>query len=126
IASLQPRAPVSIDAAASLAKAIRQMNAHRVGCLLVTDKEDRLIGIFTEKDVLMRVVGLVDDLTAVPVADYMTPNPIALTTSLPIAQALHEMSMHGFRHVPLVDGDGRPEGIISFRDVVRHLKQNFD
>ncbi len=126
IATLQPRAPVSIDAAASLAKAIRQMNAHRVGCLLVTDKDDRLVGIFTEKDVLMRVVGLVDDLTAVPVADYMTPNPIALTTSLPIAQALYEMSIHGFRHVPLVDDDGRPEGIISFRDVVRHLKQNFN
>ncbi|NJN54004.1 MAG: CBS domain-containing protein [Anaerolineae bacterium] len=126
IATLNPHAPVSIDAAASLAKAIRQMNAHRVGCLLVTDTEDRLIGIFTEKDVLMRVVGLVDDLTAVPVADYMTPNPIALTMTLPIAQALHEMSVHGFRHVPLVDADGRPEGVISFRDVVRHLKQNFN
>lgn len=126
IATLEPHAPVSIDADASVAKAIRQMNAHRVGCLLVTDRDDRLIGIFTEKDVLMRVTGLVDDLTAVPVANYMTPNPIALTASLPIAQALHEMSMHGFRHVPLVDGDGRPEGIISFRDVVRHLKQNFD
>jgi 2-oxoglutarate ferredoxin oxidoreductase subunit beta len=126
IATLLPHAPVSIDAGASLAKAIRQMNAHHVGCLLVTDKDDRLMGIFTEKDVLMRVVGLVDDLTAVPVADYMTAHPIALTADLPIAQALHEMSMHGFRHVPLVDGDGRPEGVISFRDVVRHLKQNFN
>lgn len=126
IASLEPHPPVSIEAAASLAKAIRQMNAHHVGCLLVTDKDDRLIGIFTEKDVLMRVVGLVDDLTAVSVADYMTPNPIALTAALPIAQALHQMSTHEFRHVPLVDSDGRPEGVISFRDVVRHLKQNFN
>ena len=102
------------------------MNAHHIGCLLVTDDDDKLIGIFTERDVLMRVTGLVDDLSATAVSDYMTRDPIALTSDLPIAQALHEMSMHGFRHVPLVDENNRPEGIISFRDVIHYLKQAFD
>ncbi len=123
ISTLHPRAPITVDASASLEKAIRQMNAHKIGCLLVTDTNDKLLGIFTEKDVLMRVVGLVDNLAAAQVADFMTANPIALNADLPIAQALYEMSMHGFRHVPLVDDNHRPEGIISFRDVVRHLKQ---
>lgn len=121
LASLKPRPPITVEAAASLEKAIRRMNAHHIGCLLVTDAGDRLVGIFTEKDVLMRVAGLVDNLAAAQVGDYMTANPIALTADLPIARALHEMALYGFRHLPLVDGDGRPEGIISFRDVVRHL-----
>jgi 2-oxoglutarate ferredoxin oxidoreductase subunit beta len=123
IAALQPKAPITIDASASLAKAVRQMNKHHIGCLLVTDAHDRLVGILTENDVLHRVVGLVDDLETAVVADVMTPDPIALAANLPIAQALHEMHVHGFRHLPLVDDEHRPEGVISFRDVVRHLKE---
>lgn len=123
IAELAPKAPITIDARASLAKAVRQMNTHGIGCLLVTDAHDKLVGIFTEKDVLHRVVGLVDDLETAVVAEYMTPDPIALTANLPIAQALHEMHVHGFRHLPLVDGEHRPEGIVSFRDVIHHLKE---
>jgi CBS domain-containing protein len=123
IATLMPKAPITIDRSTSLAKAVRQMNTHRIGCLLVTDARDKLVGIFTEKDVLHRVVGLVADLETAVVADYMTPDPIALTADLPIAQALHEMHVHGFRHLPLVDDEHRPEGIVSFRDVVHHLKE---
>lgn len=126
ISALQPHAPITIDADASLEKAIRQMNAHHVGCLLITDDTDRLTGILTEKDILNRVAGVVDNLAVAKVADYMTADPIALTTDLPIARALHEMSLHGFRHLPLVDANGRPEGVISFRDVIHHLRQNFD
>ncbi|RMG97197.1 MAG: CBS domain-containing protein [Chloroflexi bacterium] len=122
LAALQPNVPISIDATDSLAKAIRKMNAHNIGCLLVTDPEDHLIGILTERDILMRVAGVVEDLTAAKVADYMTPNPIALKPDTPIAQALHEMSIHGFRHLPLVDEENRPEGIVSFRDIVHYLK----
>ncbi|MCP5100472.1 MAG: CBS domain-containing protein, partial [Chloroflexi bacterium] len=125
ISTLLPNVPITIDASASLAKAVRQMNAHKIGCLLVTDDEDKLIGVFTERDVLMRVVGVVDDLSESSVGEFMTPNPIALNASFPIAQALHEMSVHGFRHLPLVDSENRPDGIISFRDVVRYLKQSF-
>ncbi|WP_420629639.1 thiamine pyrophosphate-dependent enzyme [Candidatus Leptofilum sp.] len=123
LATLNPKRPITIDASASLAKAVHQMNGHRIGCLLVTNAQDKLVGIFTEKDVLHRVVGLVDDMDTAVLADYMTPDPIALMSDLPIAQALHEMHVHGFRHLPLVDEEHRPEGIISFRDVVRHLKE---
>lgn len=125
ISALNPSVPITINASATLAKAVRRMNAHKIGCLLVTDDDDKLLGIFTERDVLMRVAGLVDDLSTATVSDYMTPHPITLTADLPIAQALHEMSMYGFRHLPLVDEAYRPEGIISFRDVVHYLKQNF-
>jgi len=121
LAALGTHAPVEVDANTSLAKAIRQMNAHNIGCVMVTDDDDRLVGIFTERDVLMRVAGLVDDLAGTPVSRYMTPNPVAVHADLPIAHALHLMSVHGFRHLPLVDANHRPVGIVSFRDVVHYL-----
>ncbi len=124
LAALSPHAPIEVEASTSLIKAIRQMNTHNIGCVLVTDDDDRLIGIFTEWDVLMRVAGQVDDLAEATVAQYMTPDPIAVSATLPIAHALHLMSIHGFRHLPLVDDAHRPVGMVSFRDVVRHLKDN--
>ncbi len=124
IAALAPNTPIEVDASTSLAKAIRRMNSHDIGCLLVTDEEDKLVGIFTEWDVVTRVAGLVDDLSMVTVADYMTVDPVAVNDSLPLAHAVHLMSMHGFRHLPLVDDANRPVGIISFRDVVHHLKES--
>lgn len=124
ISILNPKTPIRVDTTTSLQKAIRQMSTHQIGCLLVTDEDDKLVGIFTEKDVLMRVTGLVADLSGSKVVDYMTPNPVTLTADLPIAQAMNEMSVNGFRHVPLVDEDGRPVGIISSRDVIRHLQEN--
>lgn len=124
VSALNPKVPITIDAGSSLARAIRQMNRHNIGCLVVTDEEDRLSGIFTEQDVLMRVTGLVDDLTEAKIGAYMTPTPVALKADLPIAQALHLMSLHGFRHLPLVDEENRPTGIISFRDVVGYLNRS--
>jgi acetoin utilization protein AcuB len=56
----------------------------------------------------------------------MTPEPFALNMEMPIAHAIHLMSEHGFRHLPLVDDNYKPVGLISFRDVVRYLKINFE
>ena len=121
LVALGTHPPVEVDVHTSLAKAIRQMTSHQIGCVLVTDEADRLVGIFTERDVLMRVAGLVDDLAAANVGAYMTADPVAVHADLPIAHALHLMALHGFRHLPLVDDDRRPVGIISFRDVVHYL-----
>jgi 2-oxoglutarate ferredoxin oxidoreductase subunit beta len=126
ISDLNPHAPIEVDAATSVAKAIRQMNAHNIGCVLVTDETDRLVGIFTEWDVLTRVAGLVDDLSAVRVGDFMTPSPVSVGEDVPLAHALHLMSIHGFRHLPMVDKANRPVGIISFRDVIHHLKEDLN
>lgn len=125
ISALAPSVPITVDVTTSLRKALRRMNAHNIGAVLVTDADDRLVGVFTERDVLMRVAGLVEDLSQVTVGEYMTPDPFSLTLDLPIAQAVHLMSLHGFRHLPLVDDENRPIGVISFRDVVRYLRQSF-
>lgn len=126
LSALNPKVPISVVAASSLARAVRQMKTHKIGCLLVTDAEDKIVGVFTERDLLTKVVGLVDDLTTATIADYMTSNPYTLKADLPIANAIHLMALHGFRHVPLVDDEEHPVGIISFRDVVDYLRQRLE
>jgi len=123
IAALEPNVPITINSTTSLAQATRQMNNHNIGCLLVTDESKKLSGIFTERDVLMRVAGVVDDLGQASITDYMTPDPISVKGDLPIAHAVHLMSVHGFRHLPIVNEQNQPEGIISFRDVVEYLNE---
>ena len=84
-----------------------------------------LVGIFTERDVLYRVAGLIEQLEEIPVESVMPPRPSSLKLSLPISHPLHLMGAHGFNHVPLVDDEGKPIGFISFRDVVRFIEENF-
>ena len=110
----------SIGPEATVLEAVRTMNAQKIGALLICDGSD-VLGIFTERDVTMRVAGQVADLTKAHVADYMTAEPITVTGDLPLAQALHLVSVHGFRHLPLVDEEGRPREIISSRDIINYL-----
>jgi CBS domain-containing protein len=123
ISILQPKTPILVEKQTSLANSIRLMTNHNIGCLLVVDENGRLVGVFTERDVLNRVACQVEDLTHAHISDFMTPEPFALQADMPIKHALHLMSDHGFRHLPLVDDDFKPDGVISFRDVVRHLKE---
>jgi CBS domain-containing protein len=96
------------------------MNGGHVGCALVV-RDGKLVGIFTERDVLRKVAGAKLDLTATPVEQVMTPNPDTLPATASIAFALREMSVEGYRHIPLVNADGSPEGVVSVRDIVTWL-----
>ena len=124
ISMLQPVKPVCIEKDTSVAEAVRQMQEHHIGCVLVTERE-RLVGIFTERDVLSHVAGKKIDVEAIPVEDLMTPNPETLSPSAGIVFALNKMSLGGFRHVPLVDDSHRPVGIISVKDVVDYIVEFF-
>lgn len=125
IAELDLHMPVSVTTEASVAEAIDVMLSENVGCVLITDAEGKLVGIFSETDVVRRAAGTIDDLSAVAVEELMTPRPSTLPADVPIAHALHLMGLHGFRHVPLVDADERPSGVISSRDIVEFIQENF-
>ncbi len=111
---------------ASLKTAIDKMQANNIGSILITDEAGHPIGIFTEFDVLVKVAGQVEDLEGALVAEYMTSNPDSLPAYMPIANALHLMAVHHYRHVPIVDDEGVAVGIISFRDIVRYIETYFD
>jgi CBS domain-containing protein len=118
VISIATTALVTVSSRESVARAVGQMKQHRVGCLLVVD-EDRLTGIFTERDLL----GLISDgrdLSGVRVADVMTSAPEAVEANDSLNFALHKMSVGGFRHIPITH-EGRAVGLVSAKDVVRFL-----
>ena len=107
----------------AVAEAARQMRQRHVGAIVVV-KDERLVGIFTERDALFRVVAAGLDPTSTTVADVMTKNPAALAPDQPFAAALHLMHEGQFRHVPIVD-DGRPIGMVSSRDALGPELEDF-
>ena len=86
--------------------------------MLIT-KDDDLLGIFTERDVLMRLNVDADQLSDRPISDFMTPNPNAGDHDK-IAFALQKMDVGGYRHIPILT-DGRLTGVISLRDVLKYI-----
>ena len=125
IAVLNPAEPVCLPATATIAEATQAMLARRQAGVLVVDARRRLIGIFTERDVLTRVVGPSRDPARTTLGEVMTPDPEALTPDHRVAYALHCMSVAGYRTVPLVDADGRAIGVITVTDVLRWLANLF-
>ena len=102
-----------------VALAIHIMQEHATGCVLVKEDE-RLVGILTERDVLLKAAGDKVDLNAVAVREIMTPDPVILREEDTLAVALHKMSIGGFRHIPLVT-EGRVTRVVSIQDVFRHI-----
>jgi CBS domain-containing protein len=84
-------------------------------------ENDRLVGIFTERDILMKIAGQPLDLVNTPVAASMTPDPFTLPDDANVAFALSKMVLEGFRHIPLVDDDGRPTAVVSMRNLIEYL-----
>jgi CBS domain-containing protein len=116
-----PRAPLALGPDETVEAAWRLMREHRVGCVLIVE-EGSLVGILTERDLLMRVDG---PWSARPLREVMTPGPETLSPDDPIVYALNKMSVGGFRHVPLVDADGCPVGVVSVKDVVNYIVDFF-
>ena len=116
--------PVRVAPAVSIREAVGLMNERGVGCVLVVEA-GKLVGIFTERDVLTKVMTLGCDLDSTPVGEVMTRDPECLTLEDGISYALNLMSDGGFRHIPLIDGEGRPTGVVAMRNVVEYIVDLF-
>jgi CBS domain-containing protein len=112
--------PLTVTPSTTLADTIRLMQQERRACVLVMEN-DQLAGIFTERDILMKVAGQPLDLVNTPVSDSMTPDPFTLPADANVAFALSKMVLEGFRHIPLVDDDGRPTAVVSMRNLIEYL-----
>jgi hypothetical protein len=88
--------PVVVEAGATLAETISRMQQGSRGCALVVNDSGRLAGVFTERDVLMRVAGHAIDLGQTAVRDYMTRDPVTLASDSSVAFALNRMLIEGF------------------------------
>ena len=107
-----------IEASASIYEAAHEMNRHRIGALVV-ENNGQVVGIFTERDAAFRVLAIGLDADTTPVSEVMTHNPITLTEDRPFGHALHLMYENGVRHVPIVDANRRPLGVLTARDALQ-------
>jgi CBS domain-containing protein len=118
VRTLHPPAPVTIRPTATVQEAMKAMLDHDLGALMVVDSEGKLLGIFSERDLLKKVAGLYEGYAELPVAQFMTPNPETISADDSLAFALHKMDIGGYRHLP-VAANGRPVGMVSVRDMLK-------
>jgi CBS domain-containing protein len=115
---------LSVDATTPLVQVLQLMREGNRGAVLVVSS-GTLVGIFTERDVLMKVAGQPTDLGHTAVSQVMTVDPVTLPVDATVAFALNKMLIEGFRHIPLVDDQNRPVAVVSMRDLIDYLGDFF-
>jgi CBS domain-containing protein len=102
------------------------MQAGDTRSVLVTDDERRLVGLFAERDIVLRIVGATPTPDpSRPISEFMTPDPDALRLDSTLGEALELMERRGYHGVPLVDEEGRVAGHLDSRDVLEYIAEAF-
>ena len=123
ISVLNPREPVCVAPDATIRSVIQQLVTGEIGSLLVI-KDETLIGIVTDRDILTKVSAQLDLLDQ-PVSTIMTGDVTVVSRHDSIAYCLRTMDLGGYRHLPVVDSKKKPIGLISVRDILRFLCVRF-
>jgi CBS domain-containing protein len=123
VSRLHPAPALKVRLSQTVAEAVALMRAEAVGSLLVC-QGDRVVGIFSERDLLRRVLAAGKPLTT-PLSECMTPDPETVNPKHSIATAIRLMEEGGYRHLPVVDGGGKPLGMLSVKRIVHYLVEHF-
>jgi len=113
--------PVVADASTTLRAVVRRMRDERSGCALLT-RDGKLAGVFTERDLVLRVVGVEGALDQ-PVSDWMTPDPDRVQQRDPVLTAIRLMRRRGYRNVPVVDEADQVVGCVRHKDIVDYIAE---
>ncbi|MCG8606646.1 CBS domain-containing protein [bacterium] len=124
IKSLQLRKAITVKSGTSLRNCIDKMLARQIGCLLVV-KDNTLCGIFTERDVLLKIAGSGVELQSNSVDDFMTSGIKALRRSDTLREALALMSKGKYRHVPIVNKANKPVAVVSIKNIIHYIAEFF-
>lgn len=123
VSRLQSPPPLILNPQQTIRQAVALMQQQHSGCVLIC-QEHRLVGIFTERDLLKRVLGPGKTLSF-PLRDCMTPDPVVVRAKESVGTALRRMQEGGYRHLPVVDETGQPVGMLSVKHIVRYLVEHF-
>jgi CBS domain-containing protein len=115
---IRDREPYSVKATASVMEAAEFMAQRRIGAVCVLDEEGKLIGVFSERDLLNRVVVPRHDVTTLRLGEVTSPLRAVIRCDETPHQALERMEQIGTRHLPVVDGE-KWVGMLSIRDLLR-------
>ena len=125
---LPSRPPLALGETATVKDAMQAMKRRHRGCVSITEDgtlRSPLIGIFTERDVLIKIIDCGRNPATIPLGEVMTGEPESLPIDAKLAWALNMMSIGGFRHLPVTDKRGWPAFILSVRDIVQFLVEAF-
>jgi CBS domain-containing protein len=117
--------PLTLTPSCSVSDACRQMRDRRVGAVLITNEAGRLLGIFTGRDAVTRIVAAGKSPTKTKLGDVMTPDPVTMSQNKTAIEALRLMWDGGFRHIPLVE-DYNVVGIVSRGDFKASEEDRFE
>src|ERR1700742_3410674 len=118
IERLWPKSPSKVSPDTTVVVVLKKMVDERIGCVMVA-KNDKLVGIFSERDALMKLNIDAAKFLSSQISQFMTADPVTLETNDKIAFALHKMNVGGYRHVPILF-HGKLVGVISIRDILRY------
>jgi CBS domain-containing protein len=124
VVQLLPRKPIIVEPSTTVGQVLERLVERSIGCVLVVEDE-RLVGIFTERDAVVRVGVAIDDVRDHAISEFMTPTPETVEIDAQIAYALQRMDVGGYRHLP-VTSQGRVIGVISIRDILKYLARHLE
>ncbi len=126
VGSLLAGSPLVLREHDTVAMAVEEMSKANKGSVIIVNDELKPIGIFTERDLLMRVCARGLDMKTTTLGSVMTRNPVTVNENDSARRVMELMNHFGFRHVPVVDEEGRLIGVVSLRDISRLLAGEVD
>ena len=124
ISSLRLELPLVVELGTNMKNALNSLQQEKQNCLIITDN-NKLKGILTERDILLKVTGKGFDLDLVTVDEFMTDDPEYLSPEDPLAYALNKMHIGGVRQVPIVNDIMKPVGLISISNIISTIADYF-
>ena len=121
VEDLNPKQPITVNATATVSEVLNTLINESIGCVFVVNESRQLLGVFSERDALMRLGTNANDHRDEPIENFMTPNPKGLPSNAKIAFAVHEMDLGHYRHIPIVDASEKAAGVISVRDILHFM-----
>lgn len=110
--------PIALRPDSTVEEAVRVMAERNIGLILVVDDEGNLVGVFSERDVIRRVLARGLDPAKTRLSEVMTPNPKSIDPEATVEEALRLMARLGVRHLPVVDREsGKLVGVVSVKDI---------
>jgi 2-oxoglutarate ferredoxin oxidoreductase subunit beta len=119
---LTPKEPLAVAPETPVRDVLQLLVEKSIGCVLVVEN-GKPVGIFSERDALIKLNCDADRLGDHPVSEFMTRNPESLARSSKVAFAVQKMDLGGYRHVPIVDDQQNLTGVISVRDILKYLTE---
>jgi len=124
INDLAPKAAITVAPSTAIGDVLRLMVSEKNGCVVVVE-DDEVVGIFSDRDALMRVNCQAAQMADRPISELMTQSPETLEGRDKIAFALHRMDLGGYRHIPILT-KGKVTNVVSIRDILRYMAQHID